>query len=112
MDVRVHEVQLFIQHYASQDSQDSGLLFSFDGASRNNPGLSSSGVCAWWGHWAHGTFHSRGLLLQRGTYLGNSSNNSAEAHGLASSLKTALRLLFWVTEHLAQLAQHSMRHEG
>ena len=112
MDVRVHEVQLFFNHCASQDVKNCGMLFSFDGASRGNPGLSSSGVCAWWGLWAHGTFQSRGLLLQRGTNLGNGSNNSAEAHGLASCFKTALRFLFWVTGHLAQLAQHSVRHEG
>ena len=112
MDVRVHDVQLFFNRCALQDVQNCGILFSLDGASRRNPGLSSSGVCAWWGLWAHGTFQSRGLWLQRGTNLGNGSINSAEAHGLASSLKTALRFLFWVTGHLAQLAQHSVRHEG
>jgi hypothetical protein len=37
MDVRVHEVQLFFNHCASQDVQNCGMLFSFDGASRGIP---------------------------------------------------------------------------
>ena len=111
MDVRVQEVQRLVHHLAHCGLHTPGLMFSFDGASRGNPGPSSSGICAWWGYWAEGAFISHGLLLQRGTRLGIGSSNSAEAHGMASALKTALRYLFWVTGHLSELAQHSVRHE-
>ena len=96
---------------ATQPASHVGFVFSFDGASRGNPGSSASGVCAWWGQWLHGSFEPHGLLVQRGIQLGTGTNNTAEAHGLATALKTALRYYMWVTGQLAELAQHSVRDE-
>ena len=33
------------------DNVQIGMMFSFDGAARGNPGPSSLGHCAWWGTW-------------------------------------------------------------
>ena len=33
-------------------SEEVGILISFDGASRGNPGSASLGVCGWWGTWS------------------------------------------------------------
>ena len=87
-------------------------MFSFDGASRGNPGSSSAGVCAGWGYFhttSRGSFESRGLLVQKGIRLGTSTNNIAEAHGMAYALKICLRYYGWVIEQLAELAQHTVR---
>ena len=111
IDVRPHEVHALLACLGSMTVHNVGLVWSFDGASRGNPGASARGVCAYWGHWSAGAFHSHGLLLQRGTRLGTGTNNSAEAHGLASALKSALRYYFGVIGQLAQLAQHSETHE-
>ena len=86
-----------------------GLLVSFDGAARGNPGPASSGVCIWWGHFENSLFQSKGLLVQKATRLGNATNNVAEAHGLASILKTTLRFNLWLSEQLSELAKHSVR---
>ena len=72
-----------------------------------NPGPAASGICAWRGRFIDGNFSADGLLFQRGFRLGLSTNNVAEAHGLASAIKMTLRYYFWVTERLAQLAAHS-----
>ena len=108
-EVRASEVVTFIHELAVCKLHNIGLLFSFDGAARGNPGPSSSGVCAWWGCFSNGQFQAKGLLIQRGTRLGTSTNNTSEAHGLASAVKTCLRYFCWVSEQLVQLAQQSMR---
>jgi len=111
MDLRIAELQSLLQLLADADSSNAGCLFSFDGASRGNPGPSASGVCLWWGTWHLGEFHPHGLLLQKGTRLGTGTNNTAESHGLVTAFKTAVRLYCWVVEQLAELARHSEREE-
>ena len=109
MEVRVPEVLAFLEALAGSDDHSIGLLFSFDGAARGNPGPASSGVCAWWGHFMNGAFESKGLLLQKGTRLGTGTNNFSEAHGLATALKTSLHYYLWVIEQTSKLALHSVR---
>jgi len=111
LEVRLPEVCSFIHHLACT-SEDMGITFSFDGASRGNPGPSASGVCAWWGHWNALGFQSGGLLLQRGIKLGIGTNNSAEAHGQATTFKTALHLLFWSVDQLMQLTPATTNVQG
>ena len=111
MYVMYLEVAAFITELSKPGRDNIGLLFSFDGAARGNPGKSSYGVCAWWGSFVHGSFESKGLLLRRGARLGTSTNNIAEGHGLASSLKICVRFHCWVIEQISQLARHPMRHE-
>ena len=38
-------------------------------------------------------------------YLGTGTNNSSEAHGLASAVKVAVRYFYWVVEQLTLLSQ-------
>ena len=109
MQVLVKEVVAFLNELSQPELRSIGLLFSFDGAARGNPGPSSSGVCAWWGYFDRGAFHSKGLLVQRGTRLGTSTNNTSEAHGLASALKSCLRYFYWVVEQITELDHCSMR---
>lgn len=113
MDVRMNAVTAFVTELGQpqQQQHNVGLLFSFDGAARGNPGPSSSGVCAWWGKFIDGKFQSKGLLIQRGTCLGTGTNNSSEAHGLASALKTCLHYHCVVIEQLSHLTQHTMSDE-
>ena len=111
MDIRVGEVHKFLAFIASGPAPQIGLMVSFDGASRGNPGPSASGVCAWWGSWQHGMFQECSLLLQKGASLGIGTNNTAESHGLASAFKISTRLYCWVIEQLSELAQHSVRFE-
>ena len=84
-----------------------GIVFAFDGAARGNPGAASYGICGWWGYFNTDGFFPCGLLLQRGVRLGTGTNNVAEAHALANSVKICLRYYFWIAEQLSQLAQHS-----
>ena len=111
MEVSVSEVYSFLHCLSTGQPSCTGFLFSFDGASRGNPGASSSGVCVWWGSWHFGEFHPQGLLLQKGARLGTGTNNTAESHGLVTAFKTAVRLYYWVTEQIAELARHSQRDE-
>ena len=109
MEVRLEGVVALVHELGRTQRQNKlGLLFSFDGAARGNPGPSASGVCAWWGFFHNDLFEPKGLLIQRGTCLGTSTNNISEAHGLATAVKVALRYYYWVTEQLVQLAQHSV----
>ena len=110
LDIRIPELQVFLEHLGTGELADVGMLFSFDGASRGNPGPSASGVCAWWGVWLHSEFIPRGLLMQKGANLGAGTNNTAESHGLVTAFKTAVRYHYWVIEQLAELARHSERH--
>ena len=109
LQVYVQVVEDFLSKLSLPDVVSIGLLFSFDGAARGNPGVSSSGVCAWWGYFYSGTFKSKGLLMQRGTRLGIGTNNTSEAHGLASELKSCLRYFYWVIEQIAELDHCDMR---
>ena len=81
-------------------SDDIGILFAFDGASRGNPGEAALGVCAWWGSWSPQQFHVHGMILRKGLALGRRTNNYAEARGMAMALKEALRMLFSTLHHL------------
>ena len=108
MDCRAHEVAKFVQAVACGEMRGLGLLFSFDGASRGNPGPSASGACAWWGSFLDGSFQPHGLLMQKGARLGTGTNNRAEAHGLATAAKMSVHFVFRVVEQLAQLSQHSV----
>ena len=113
-EVNVQEVAAFVSALGDAASGSIGISFSFDGASRGNPGRSSSGVCAWWGRFhatSSGRFESQGSLLQKGVCIGTSTNNIAEAHGMASALKVCLRYYSAVIEQLSQLAQHTVRYE-
>ena len=105
-DVRVRSLEEFLE-VLSTGEQSVGILFSFDGAARGNPGPSSAGVCAWWGCFQNGYFQSKGLLMQRGDCLGIGTNNTAESKAMAIAAKTAVRYYFWVIEGLTQLAQRS-----
>jgi len=111
MEFSVSEVSSFLHCLSTGQPSCTGCLLSFDGASRGNPGASSSGVCVWWGSWHLGEFHPQGLLLQKGARLGTGTNNTAESHGLATAFKTAVRLYCWVVEQIAELARHSQRDE-
>ena len=111
LDLCILELQSFLYFLATEHTCDVGCLFSFDGASRGNPGPSASGVCLWWGTWHHGRFTPHGLLLQKGACLGTGTNNTAESHGLVTAFKTAIRLYCWVVEQLSELARHSEREE-
>jgi len=111
MEVMLNETATFITELSRPGTDNIGLLFSFDGAARCNPGKSSYGVCAWWGHFNHDGFDPKGLLLWKGARLGTSTNNIAEAHGMASSLKICVRFYCWVIEQTSELAQHSMLQE-
>ena len=96
-------VQAFLTELGDAPEQNLGLMFSFDGAARGNPGPSSSGVCAWWGHFNADGFYSKGSLLQKGTRLGTGTNNTSEAQALASALRTALHYFYWVIEQTTHL---------
>ena len=111
LDVHVEETVRFLCELSEHtcNFNDVGILFSFDGAARGNPGPAASGVCAWWGYWRNNMFEAKGLLLERGFWLGSATNNAAESHGLATSMKAALRWHYWVIEQCTDLARHSMR---
>ena len=85
-----------------------GLLFSFEGASRGNPGQASFGVGGWWGTWSDGGFQEHGAIMWRGAELGISTNNVAEAQGMAAAVREAVILHFELLEMLAGQAQRSV----
>ena len=70
-----------------------GLLVSFDGASRGNPGAAAAGVGIWWGQWHPQEFREQGCLLRLGRRLGDGTNNYAEAKGMALGIKAVLQCL-------------------
>ena len=80
-----------------------GLVFSFDGASRNNPGMASHGNSAWWGVFGPHGFTQKGLLFEGGCQLGARTNNFAEARGLAFAVKASLHFHFWFLDLCARL---------
>ena len=110
-DVRLHEVVSFMHCLSQHNAKLLVLVLSFDVAARGNPGAASYGLCLWWGRFESGTFLAYGLLIQKGHRLGTSTNNCAEALGLAASIKLSLRYLLWVTEQLSNLALHPVTRE-
>ena len=70
LEVRLDVAAAFITELTGNSSKHIGMLFSFGGASRGNPGPSSYGVCAWWGHFRSGAFESMGLLCHKGARTG------------------------------------------
>ena len=82
-----------------------GLLFSFDGASRSNPGKASHGNCAWWGEWIDGEFVTRGTLFCMGRRIGTQTNNIAEVRRLAFAAKAVLRFQFFFVEMCSRVAE-------
>ena len=101
----------FLHYCSSYDTSNVGLLVSFDGASRGNPGPASYGICMWWGTWGLGGFNSEGLLLRHGACIGRAGNNIAEARGLAAAAKTCLHWHLWILEQCAQaVAQRASSH--
>ena len=106
VDVRLEEVVKFLACLSQSSVEGCGVLFAFDRAALGNPGASSYGVCGWWGRYDNGTFLSEGPLMQRGRRLGTGTNNCAEALGMASAIKTTLKMVFWMVEELSRLALH------
>ena len=89
-----------------------GLLFSFDGASRGNPGDAAQGTCAWWGTWTHNSFSSKGSLICKGMRLGCQTNNYAEVKSLVCAVKAALHFHFWFLGICSQAgAGHQSSHD-
>ena len=84
-----------LHELSGHPSLNIGFLVSFGGAAQGNLGPASSGVCIWWGDFEINSFQARGLLVQKASRLRNATNNVAEAHGLASILKTTLRFNLW-----------------
>jgi len=107
-EVRLQEVINFIDCLSGSGAQGLALMFSFDGAARGNPGAASYGLRAWWGRYHDGMFSAEGPLIQKGHCLGTSTNNVAEALGLAAAVISSLRFLFWVTEQLSRPALHPL----
>ena len=66
LDVRVEETVRFLPELCEHigNISDVGILFSFDGVARGNPGPAASGVCAWRGYWRNNMFEAKGLLLE------------------------------------------------
>ena len=87
-----------------------GMLFSFDGAARGNPGPAASGACAWWGVFSNATFTPKGLVLQRGSRLGHATNNIAEAHGMATALRTRKSWVLSILSFSRKFAACRTRH--
>ena len=111
MEFMFAETVCFLTALQESGPQSIGILFSFDGAARGNPGKASYGVCGWWGHFKGGIFEPSGLLVQRGRRLGTNTNNVAEAHGLASAVKVCLQYYGWVIQQSSDLAQHILIQE-
>ena len=101
MEVSTTQTAAFIAELSLTADDNLGLLFSFDGAARGNPGPASSGVCAWWGLFDKDGFHARGPLIQKGCRLGTGTNNLAEAPGQATALKMCLHYHFWMIEQIS-----------
>ena len=89
----------------SPDISNAGVLFSFDGASRGNPGEAAHGNGDWWGSWKDGAFASMGMIFQKGARLGIRTNNFAEARGLAFAAKSALHFHLWLTDKCVSAAR-------
>jgi len=95
---RTEVARLALNLSEAQGNSNVGVLISFDGASRGNPGPASSGVCAWWGRWSDGAFQSSGLVGRWGRLLGHLTNNEAEAQGLSDAARRLARILLTMTE--------------
>ena len=93
-----------MEQLISDSTAEVGLVFSFDGASRGNPGDASYGSCGWWGTWDTQGFNDCGVLFQHGRRLGTQTNNVGEARGLAFAAKAMLHWHFWFVEECARIA--------
>ena len=92
----------FVQELAARPDREYGFLWSFDGASRGNPGPASFGVCAWWGVWTCEGFRPGSLIYSRGATIGSCGNNQAEAHGLSHALRGAMKICTWMLQQAAR----------
>ena len=79
----------FLDALARRPRTDYALLWSFDGASRGNPGQASFGVSAWWGTLDAKGFHQGGHVFSQGVAIGKAGNNLAEAVGLSAACKAS-----------------------
>ena len=100
----------FCEHALQSPDAELGLLFSFDGASRGNPGKASHGNCCWWGEWINGAFVTRASLFCIGRRTGRNTNNIAEAQGLAFAAKAALHFNFWFHETCTKVVEGHKLH--
>ncbi len=65
-NVYAEKVHSFCQYlHQHREDQNIGLLFSFDGASRGNPGAASHGNRGWWGEWSPNQVCQKGLLYEK-----------------------------------------------
>ena len=92
------EVHRFSHALLEDSGYPTGVMFSFDGASRGNPGAAAYGNCAWWGTWRDNSFHCGGQLLAKGLKIGRHTNNIAEVRGMANATKSLLHFFFWFLE--------------
>ena len=104
-EVYATEQAKLLEALANDGGRQLGLVFSWDGASRGNPGAASEGNCAWWGIWENNRFNEIGMLMCRGRRIGTQTNNVAEARGLAFAVKAALHFWFWLVESCAQAVE-------
>ena len=101
---RSSEVESFCGQLIDDSSDTLGVVFSFDGASRGNPGEASHGNSAWWGRWSAEGFNQQGVLFEAGYQIGTKTNNVAEARGLAFAVKASVHFNFWLVEVCSRLA--------
>ena len=104
-EVYASEQAKLVEALATDGERHLGLVFSFDGASRRNPGAAAEGNCAWWGTWKENHFNEIGMLMCRGRRIGTQTNNVAEARGLDFAVKAALHFWFWLVESCAQAVE-------
>ena len=95
----------FVAALANDEHRGYGMLWSFDGASRGNPGAASYGVTAWWGTWSLDGFQAKDAIFTQGKRLGKAGNNLAEAAGFAAACKGALRCIIWILEQASRVAR-------
>ena len=101
---RSSEVEVFCGQLIEDASDTLGVVFSFDGASRGNPGEASHGNSAWWGRWSAQGFKQQGMLFEAGYQIGTKTNNFAEARRFAFAVKAAVHFQFWLVEWCSRLA--------
>jgi len=62
-DWNLHSCLRFVAALANDEHREYGMLWSFDGASRGNPGAASYGVTAWWGTWSLDGFQAKDAIF-------------------------------------------------
>lgn len=68
-----------------------GIVFSFDGASRGNPGKPAWGCCGWRGYCSAYGVHERELLSDIGKQIGVATNIEDKVAGLSMAVRMLLR---------------------